>query len=195
MAFLKRKEPIEINEQTVIDRIYRSQSDFYTQYDIFIPNCYVTHDSECDMFALRRNGLCDEFEVKISRSDFLHDAKKIVNVRPCKPGEHISWAEVTRDLPPALVKQTPAPWQKLKYDALRDGDLPINYFTYVVTEGVASVEDVPDFAGFATVDEFGTVTVHKKAVRLHKNLIPDKQKYLLVRKLAYRFWDYRNGRR
>lgn len=43
--------------------------------DMTLPNFYIS-GYECDMFRLRKSGLTDEYEIKISRSDFLNDFKK-----------------------------------------------------------------------------------------------------------------------
>ena len=166
-----------------------------------IPNCYTQNDNEADMFAIRKSGLCDEFEVKISRSDFLNDAKKIVQVRAPEARQPNS-DNFLQDL--AFQQQYPnwykeaklvAPWQKLKYDALRKGEMATNNFWYAVPSDLVSTDEIPDFAGLIYVEESGVLRIIKHPVKLHNRKLTDCQKYKYAKKLAYRFWDYRLGKR
>lgn len=199
MAYLKRKEKVELNEQSIIDIVHRWQSHVCTSYDILVPNCYTSHDNEADLLALRRSRLCDEFEVKISRSDFMNDRKKIVNVRESvfdpRNGimEASAWENACEGIPKSKLKNIPAPWQKLKYDALRDGDMVTNYFWYVTPKDLISVEDLPEFAGLIHINDFGELRIVRKPKKLHSDKVDDATAYKLIRKLAFRFWDYRRG--
>ena len=65
-----------MTESDVIDLLSRHRDNNW--YDLMIPNCYTAHDNEADFFAVRKSGFCDEFEIKVSRSDLLNDKKKIV---------------------------------------------------------------------------------------------------------------------
>ncbi|WGH28570.1 hypothetical protein 13VV501A_gene0074 [Vibrio phage 13VV501A] len=196
MAYVRRpQEPINLTEDVMVDIIHANQSRFCTSYDIAVPNCYTSYDNEADLFAIRRSKLCDEFEVKLTRSDFLNDFKKIVNVRESSHQEWGVWNAACKGLTRDQVKKLVAPWQKLKHDALLSGDMKSNYFWYVVKEGVATLEDVPKPFGLATVDESGRIQVLRSAGRLHAEKITCEQELYIVKKLAYRFWDYRRGRR
>lgn len=191
----------EFTEANIANLIATNQSRFCTSYDALIPNCYTAHDNECDVLAIRKSGICDEFEIKISRSDFLNDKKKIVNYRKFEfnHGGNASvdmiWNNDHQLIPHKKRKKLVAPWQKLKNDALRDGDMTPNYFWYVVAEGVATVDDMPDFAGLAIVNGDGSIRTVKQPEKLHKNKLTDLDKYHFIRKLAYRFWEYRVGNR
>lgn len=44
-------------------------------YDIVIPNFYID-STECDLFKLTKSGMCVEYEIKISKSDFKADFEK-----------------------------------------------------------------------------------------------------------------------
>lgn len=198
MVFVRKnsdRKEIQFSEDTLIDIIYRNQRLMCTSFETLIPNCYTSHDNEADMFAIRRSGLCDEFEIKISRSDFLNDFKKAVDYRETETGEYWNWVEATSDLSTSEKSQLTEPWRKLKHDALRDGDMLCNYFWYVVKKGIITPDEVPEGFGLITVDEFGYVNVVRPASRLHRNKIDAKDELRMVKKLAYRFWDYRNGRR
>ena len=129
-----------MNEKEVIMAL-ANNGDHIRRYELMLPNVFIQHDSEADLFCVRKSGLCDEFEVKTSRSDFLADKKKFVNYREathqeCIDHQHIKWADRNQQ-----------PWYKLKYDALASGDMCVNYFWYAVPDGLVSVDEIPDFAG------------------------------------------------
>lgn len=195
----------EFNEQNVINVVSRAQSQFCTSYDILVPNCYTQHDNEADLFAIRKSGLCDEFEIKISRADFFNDAKKKINYRSARyficvdgkvqPGPDKEWYDKHGHLTHNQLNKLVAPWQKLKYDALQDGDMTANYFWYVIKKGEVEVNEIPDFAGVIFVDNDGDFQQVRQPRRLHSKKISDEDKFKCIRKLAYRYWDYRLGRR
>lgn len=107
-------------EQSIIDILARSQNRICTSYEILIPNCYTQHDNEADLFAVRRSGLCDEFEIKVTRADFFNDSKKIVNYRDAelwvreegkvKPTQDREWCKERESLTHDQRKKLVAPW-------------------------------------------------------------------------------------
>lgn len=85
--------------------------------------------------------------------------------------------------------------KKLKYDALIDGDLTANYFWYVIKKGEVELSEIPDFAGVVFVDELGEMRRIRSLKKLHKGKVTSDEKYHFIRKLAFRYWDYRLNRR
>ncbi len=172
-----------MKESDIINKLatypYRIQ-----RYELMIPNVYIANDSEADFFAIRKSGLSDEFEIKVSRSDFLADKKKMVRFRDLRVDEY-------RGL--NFRDQTTHPNKKPKYQALIDGDLPVNYFWYVVTEGVADVSEIPDFAGLIVVPDNGRMVIKRRAVKLRKDKMSYEDRYKIARKSNYRYWRLRDG--
>lgn len=166
-----------------ISLILSNHRDHQSRYEFMLPNVYIQHDSECDLFCIRPSGLCDEFEIKTSRSDFLADAAKFVSHRELTKEESKSFNWDTRASHPSY---------KLKSEALVAGNLHINYFWYVVSEGVAELSDIPEYAGFITISPRGRVTVIKKPSRLHGKKLTLDQRYKLARKAMYRYWTVQN---
>lgn len=193
----------QFTEENIANLIASNQSYFCTSYDVLIPNCYTQHDNEADVLAIRKSGLCDELEIKITRSDFFNDAKKIVNYREyeCEFGPNATptsdqiWSKENEHLNHEQRKKIACPWQKLKYDALVDGDMHANYFWYVLKMGIVSAEEVLSWAGVIFVDDNGEFHRVRSPSKLHKGKLDHEQKYKLSKKLAYRFWDYRLGKR
>lgn len=171
-----------MKESDVIDLI--ATYPMHTQrYELIIPNCFIQADSEADVFCIRKSGLCDEFEVKTSRSDFLADKKKFIRFREMTREEYREFTWDTR---------FKSPNYKPKSEALIDGDLCINYFWYVVLEGVATIDDMPDYAGLIIIcKDRCWPKVVKEPKKLHSKKLSDDQKYQFARKSNYRYWAIR----
>lgn len=184
MSMIKRKEKIIISEYIIQKILYENQSKLCTTYDIVVPNCYTREDNECDMFAIRKTGLCDEIEIKISRSDFLCDKKKLVAYRNETQSEWRSYSLLSE----ADKKKIVPDWKKYKRECLVEGYLS-NYYWYAVKEGIATVEEVPEWCGFITVDEYGVIKVIRKPKKLHSSKMSVEEKYKIAKKLYYRFWS------
>jgi hypothetical protein len=111
-----------------------------------LANAFIfKHDWESDFFVQKQNGYAYEFEVKISRSDFFCDKKKV--------DKH-------------LILDTGM--FGLERHALRP-----NKFFYVVPEGLVNVNEVPKYAGLMYVPEniYGGIATVKEAPFLHKETL------------------------
>jgi hypothetical protein len=154
------------------------------RYEIMLPNVYIQRDSEADLFCVRKSGLCDEFEIKISKADFRLDSKKVVRYRELERDE---WKTFRWN-----AARNNAPNMKTKYNALIDGDLCVNYFWYVVPEDLIGLDEVPEFAGLIYVSESGVVSIKRSPKRLHGTKLSLEEKYKIARKSTYRYWKLRN---
>lgn len=168
-----------MKEQDIIMKL-ANHRDHIRRYEIMLPNVFIQFDSEADLFCVRKSGLCDEFEVKTSRADFLADKKKFVSWRKLEPEEYGTYKWEDRRNHPSY---------KLKEHALIDGDMCVNYFWYAVLAGVAGIEDIPDFAGLIIITDKGDLRIKKAAKKLHKRKTSIEDRYKLARKLTYRFWE------
>lgn len=171
-------------EREITTALYR-MSDHRQRYECMIPNCFNSqyHDNEADLFAIRKSGLSDEFEIKVSRSDLLADKKKIITVRPLRPDEYMN--------PERFAGDALKPNEVTKYDALQSGFLPVNYFWYAIKDGIGGLEDIPKFAGLITVSDWGYCKVIRHPEKLKAEKLTAEQKYQFARKLYFRFWDLR----
>lgn len=189
---MENKE-FEYSEANIVKLLHSIQRHMCTSYDVMIPNCYTSHDNEADIFAIRKSGLCDEFEVKISRSDFFNDAKKIVAFRNIMPYDHLDQTSdhvwLDENYSDFHKKKAIAPWQKLKYEALKDGDMSTNYFWYAIKDGIVEIDEIPEFAGVIVVKADGDFIIKRRPKKLHNNKMPFDERFRLARKLGYRFWD------
>lgn len=105
---------------------------------------------EMDIASLSKSGMLYEFEVKISRSDFLADKKK-------GRGRQVT---------------------KLEWYAMANVDWEArpNFFTYVCPDGLIKEHEVPGYAGLYYYSD-GKLVVVKSAKKIHKNK-HDKEKVL-----------------
>jgi hypothetical protein len=156
--------------------------DHVKRYDVMIPNCFTQHDNEADLFCIRKSGLCDEFEIKQSRSDLLSDKKKIVSVERCSHADFVEWRKANHTRP----KGTPSINQRYKHEALQLGLMDCNYFWYVIKEGIGGEGDIPDFAGLIVIGD--SLEVVKWPKKLKKEKLTFERRYQLATKLSSRFW-------
>jgi hypothetical protein len=100
--------------------------------------------SECDVISMSKSDYIYEYEIKISRSDFKADFKKQ------KHSMILEKQFINESYSDNLNCYTP------------------NYFYFVVTENLVSVDEVPYYAGLIYVKENGVLDTIKKAPLLHK---------------------------
>lgn len=148
------------------------QAEFYRcwsqRYEIIAPNIFY-RSHEMDLVGIRRSRYLDEIEIKLSKSDFKADFKKMVAV-----GEMPNWQE------------------KLKHEALAMGELPCNYFSFLLTEELVDACEIPDYSGLYVydVDKRGRSLIReiKKPPLLHKNKASDNLKADIGQKMIFRYW-------
>lgn len=170
------------NELMAVKCLMR-ESIFRNRYELVIPNCYTQFDNEADVFAIRKKShYSDEIEIKVTRSDFLADANKLVNYRDWLPGEYHRWLKTRK---PGEIEPTIKP----KLQALKDGDMTPNYFWYCVPRGMVSVDEIPLFAGLIEFSESGISRFTKAPKLLHRRKMSFEQCYKAARKMAFRYWD------
>jgi hypothetical protein len=126
--------------------------------------------SECDVAHISKAGYFTEYEVKVSRSDFLADKHKVVKRQIGR-----SWRS-----------------EKLnKHTLLEQADaLGPSRFFYVVPCGLIEPEEVPEWAGLLTVRLGGSLWSSlgrvKEAPRLHGEKFKDKRLLHLLRNTYFR---------
>lgn len=192
MAFVKKSNPqplLNLTERGVQD-ILGQFDDHLKRYDVMVPRCMTQIDSEADLLGIRKSGFCDEFEIKLSKTDFLKDRKKTVKYRASKitMGEDKVWF-----LSKPTERAGLAPFEKFKLDALVDGDMVANYFWYVVKENIVEYSDVPDFAGLIEVNRYGLLKVVRSPKKLHGRKLNYEQRFRYSSLLNERFWKYRSN--
>jgi hypothetical protein len=130
-------------EREIVDSLRRSR---WTDH-IAMPNFTPPDWWECDLFVLTRSGYFWEFEVKLSRSDFLRDAEKSREIRATGRNEPVPAAEARFPGQTRWVCDS-----ERKHDLLARGDPrgPQKFF-YVAPAGVLAPGDIPSWAGLIEV--------------------------------------------
>lgn len=140
---------------------------------------------ESDKFIETRSGMIYEFEVKISKADFKNDFKHKKDKHIILEGE-----EKYGD------KYLPRYYELIEENRKRGGEWAVNlfkkhaddephylvgnhkrpnYFYYCTPTGMITIEDVPWYAGLVYIDEEGTISIPKKAPKLHPTKLKDSE--------------------
>lgn len=184
-----KKSTFKMTEKNIIKSLLCDRR-IVEKYPVMLPNCYTQPDNEADLFAVRKSGFCDEFEIKVTRQDFLADAKKWVQYREIdkqidlfKGDEYEQWVTAGR------IKGE-EPWCMFKREALEKGLMQPNYFWYVLSEKV-KVEDseIPEWAGVIFISEKGWVRIARDPKRLHKGKIDANLYEKVLKKGLHRYLD------
>ena len=138
---------------------------------------------ESDKFIETRSGYIYEFEIKVSKSDFKNDFKH-------KEDKHIilEGAKAYKD------EYLPKYYRLIEENRKRGGDWAVNefkkyaddspfykvdghkrpnFFYYCTPPDLVTKEEVPSYAGLLYINEYGTITVVKKAPRIHPDKLTD----------------------
>lgn len=159
--------------------------------EFVMPNFTPSEWWECDLFVLTKAGYFREFEVKVSRSDFLADRGKTRDIRGS--GRH-------EPVPPEKARfpgQTR--WvcdTEKKHDLLARGDpRGPSQFWYVTPPGVLNPGDLPPWAGLIEVvgngPNFGERTI-VDAPKLHRVKADPKVR---VQALESAYWRWHRSLR
>ena len=163
-------------------------------------------ENESDFLTFLPSGFCYEFEIKISRSDFKADFKKIKhqihtnnssenkyyidrtgNTRMMDP----TW-EFCKHFPELVIAEEYASYRHRRFNEMdiRLSFIPYskidfreialeklpNKFFYVVPNGLVSIDEVPEYAGLIYVDDNMNVTKIKDGKFIHKQMLSSHKK-------------------
>ena len=130
---------------------------------LITPNVRLYGKRESDLLTVSKAGFITEYEIKVSRSDFLADFRR-------KRKKHIY-------LKGAKTFKTRTP----------------NYFYFAVPEVLSNnlFGNVPYYAGLVIVSENGLVAIKNKAPRLHNLKASERDIEYLSRGLMIRYWKTR----
>ena len=162
MVFIKNSKEIEVSEKSLAKILVDNFSRPNSKWKAFVPNCYTLPENECDLFGVRKSLLTDEFEIKISRQDFLQDKQKRVRFN------YGQWYD--------------------KQEAYVEGLMPTNYFWYVTYVGICNKEDIPEFAGWIEINKSGSILIRKEAPKTNKTKMSEKDIIHHLMKLSGKFW-------
>ena len=189
---ISRKRKIQTSERRIQDQLYRHL--WQKGHHEISPNVYL-YEWESDMVSLTKAGYLNEYEIKISRSDFLADKKKVDK----HSGVQNGWRPLT------VYEQERYNYQKQNEFFHKAGyfkhltpeghhrlDRP-NYFWYVCPVDMLRLEEVPDYAGlmYAGTIDWHAIKVVKDAPKLHREPATSAQIMTILVALEWRYWRMR----
>lgn len=125
---------------------------------------------EADLLRLNENRVLTEFEVKLSRADFLADAQK---------SKHYWYARV-RDPKSGFEPVLGSGYTRVPH-----------YFNYLAPPDVVDLDRVPEYAGVIVVTGNQT-QVLRRPRRLLKAAVPERTVDHILRSQCRRYWDERS---
>lgn len=140
------------------------------RHRFMVPNVQV-FGWESDFISVTRDDFVYEYEIKISRSDFLLDLQK---------HRHHQLAHLYAGESSGLWPGT--------------GRRGANYLYYAAPTGMLAADEIPTHAGLITIAENGLSQIARSAPKLHKDKLPEHHRQWLERSLTNRFWKGRLGR-
>ena len=166
-----------MNESKIQNALYEG---LLAGSQICVPNYTPSNWWECDLMHITKAGYMVEHEIKLSKSDFMADAKKE------KFGMAVGRSGNQSDF---------------KHDLLRQGDSRgPRQFWFVVSQSIVDSIEIPEFAGLKVVSEtvYGTQTyldinVVKKAPFLHKEKVHPSVVSHAESVFYYRYWNLRHS--
>jgi len=187
-----------LTEALVQDLIYAWCS--RAKHEITVPNCGTAWGYDSDVASVTRSRLGHEFEVKVSRADWLAELRQIRGDTSCAKRSR------ARNLAMAgeIAKAVKAAHAEGRSHAVMDGRYhahpPPSYFWMVTTPGIIKLEELPDYAGLMEVEPYrqGWVKAHgymlreaRPAPRLHRVKMLDNQLMAMARGVTLRYWQQR----
>jgi len=146
---------------------------YYNSYHMICPNIFVGQcRNELDLACVRSSGFLEEIEIKVGRADFIKDFAK-----PLKLDYKVKGLT--------------------KHEGIQQGLLPSNRFSFYVPEELvegllATHAEYFSYLGLYaySVNRLGRGSVKEiiSPKLIHRRKISMADKYMLGRKMAYRYW-------
>lgn len=145
---------------------------------IIAPNYTPPGWYECDAYIVTPSGYAEEYEIKLSRSDFFADSSKEHGFALPRGGHRYECKGVT------------------KHAHLEHGDPEgPSRFWFVLSRGIVSMDEVPAWAGVVFVEKgVGRLTQERKAPRLHREKVSARTVAHVAKIFCYRYRELRNQR-
>ena len=174
------KRPDEPTEAWIQSRLYWRWG---VGRAVSMPNVFVYGGNESDFLTITKAGYVDEYEIKLSRSDFNADKRKARHESYLWRSPWRSWGGVW--YPGAHGGE------RIKYTHVRLEGLAPQYpnrFWYVAPAGLLTLEDLPKFAGLVEYHhQRNTLAVVHKAPKLHGERAPASIKSAMLRAAYFRY--------
>lgn len=172
------------------------------KHQITVPNCGTVFMYESDIASMTKTRFGHEFEVKVSRADWLAELRKIAssdsNSKRSRAKRLANAAAIASALKAAWANGEERCGEEFRFTQ----DPTPNYFWVVAPPGVVKAEELPEYAGLMEVEpyRFGNHKAHgyrltqtKAAPRLHALKMTDRQVMAMARGVSLRYWQMRGA--
>ena len=165
----------ELTEQ----KIQRRLNGFFASWKYNVDGLYV-FGWESDKLIWTKAGYIYEFEVKISRADYMNDFKHKVEkhllLNSALPDEKTEARQA--DLFSNLFTQKHKRYPQITMEQAKQFMKPVgermpNYFYYAVPDGMLEADEVPPYAGLIYIHEDKGFSIIREAPRLHTTKYTD----------------------
>lgn len=164
------------------------------KHPLTIPNCMMAWGYESDIASVTAAGLGHEFEVKISRSDWLSELRQI---RDQVDGAKYHRAEQLRRAAEIVQALKAALRAGRTHAIVGEGyyrSPPPSYHWLATAPGIVRPEELPEYAGLMEVSSGPrgrVLKIVRKAPRLHSMKMDQRQIMALARGSCLRYWHLR----
>lgn len=162
-------------------KIQRRLNGFFASWKYNVDGLFV-FGWESDKLIWTKAGYIYEFEVKISRADYMNDFRHKVEKHLLLNSALPDGQQKARqqDLFGNLLQQKRKRYPEITMEQARQRMKPVgermpNYFYYAVPEGMLEADEVPPYAGLIYIHEDSGLAIIREAPRLHAKKYTDSE--------------------
>lgn len=192
---------VPLTESIVQDVVYAWCSQ--AKHEITVPNCGAAWGPEADVASVTKARLGHEFEIKVSRADWLSELRQL------RGDDHSAKWGRARALENAKERAEAARQAQKEgrsWGMTPSGDycsiVPPSYFWMVTAPGIIRADELPEYAGLMEVEPYRygahqahgyRITEKRAAPRLHRVKMLDSQLMAMARGVSLRYWQQRRA--
>lgn len=199
MTVIKRQQAPEheaLTESLAQDLVYSWC--YQAGHEITVPNCGTAWGYESDVASMTRARLGHEFEIKVSRADWLAELRQVRGGTRCAKRSRAEALNRARD----IARELQAAHKRGRPHAVIGGRWygfpPPNYFWMVTAAGIIREGELPAWAGLMEIQDTArgyTLQTLRPAPRLHPMKMLDSQVMAMARGACLRYWQARKRKR
>lgn len=174
---------------------------YAAKHEITIPNCGTAFMYESDVASMTKTRFGHEFEVKVSRADWLAELRKIASEDSNAKRSRARRLGKAKDIAEGLALAWKQGLECCGSDLNYAREPTPNYFWVVAAPCIVKPEELPEYAGLFEVEPYrhGNHKAHgyrlkqiTAAPRLHRLKMTDRQVLAMARGITLRYWQQRS---
>jgi len=147
------------------------------KHELIAPNIDIFYTGEMDVCSVMQGGCVNEYEIKLTRSDFKKDflkERKHPIFRNIREGIRSGTREFFEGEETYLIQYTSP-----------------NYYYFVVPQDLIKPEEIPEYAGLIYFRKYKDFRTVKAAKKLHKERISDENRTKIADALMQCCWTFK----